>query len=70
LDTLKLNIPLYVAEYKDMNEVAVGNRTLIAKGGKSLRRSATTGKANMSNVFQDVHQKGGWSQSSSQLGLF
>ncbi len=70
LDTLKLNIPLYVAEYKDMNEIAVGNRTLISKGGKSLRRSATTGKANMSNVFKDVHQKAGWSQPTPQLGLF
>lgn len=52
--TLKLNIPLYVAEYDDMPDDALGNKKLLQSGGKALLRSRSEGRANMEHIFADI----------------
>jgi len=54
METIKHNVPLYVAEYEDMSVVARGNKKLLEMGGKRLARSQTTGRANMKNIFDAI----------------
>ena len=52
--TLKLGIPLYVAEYDDMPDDALGNKKLLQSGGKALLRSRSEGRVNMEGIFADI----------------
>ena len=53
-ETLKREIPLYVAEYDDMPDDALGSKKLLQMGGKSLKRSRSEGRANMEGIFADI----------------
>ena len=53
-ETLKLKIPLYVAEYDDMPDDALGSKKLLQMGGKSLLRSRSEGRVNMEGIFADI----------------
>ena len=52
--TLKLKIPLYVAEYDDMPDDALGSKKLLQMGGKALLRSQSEGRVNMEGIFADI----------------
>lgn len=54
IETLKTNIPLYVAEYKDMSMIGKGNKELLDRGAKRLSKSRITGRANMKNTFSEI----------------
>ena len=53
-ETLKRKIPLYVAEYDDMPDDALGNKKLLQSGGKVLKRSRSEGRVNMEGIFADI----------------
>jgi len=54
LETLKTNVPLYVAEYQDMSEIAKGNKKLLDMGAKRIAKNRQTGKANMNHLYHDI----------------
>lgn len=49
---LKLKLPLFAPVYEGMPESAVGNRELLDQGALPLFKSQTSGKANISKVFE------------------
>lgn len=49
---LKLHVPLYVAQYSNMESDAPGNHVLLCAGGKPLLKSNSTGTANLSSLIQ------------------
>lgn len=53
-ETLRLKMPLYVAEYQDMSSEAKGNKLLLSRGGKVLAKSRSTNRANMSNLYEEL----------------
>lgn len=52
--TLKLGLPLFVAEYQDMTIDAKGNALLLAAGANKLAKSVSTNKAGMKRVFEAI----------------
>lgn len=52
LKTLSFNKFLFVPQYADTPESAVGNSILIRKGGYPIKKSAETLKANLSKMFE------------------
>jgi len=54
-ESLKMGVPLFVAEYKDAAQ-AVGNTILLAKGAQRLAKSKTTARASLSPVFKAIGQ--------------
>jgi DNA processing protein len=50
--TLKVNLPLFVAQYENINSEASGNQILIELGGFPLNRLRSTNRANMKRVWQ------------------
>ena len=69
METLKRDTPLYVAEYQDMSVDARGNKKLLELGGKRLARSRSTGRANMTNIFDDIAKDPATSSQQDQIGL-
>lgn len=53
-DALKLKIPLFAVDYGFDETVAPGNRVLIAKGAKRLKKSRETGEPNLSVLLHDA----------------
>jgi DNA processing protein len=49
---LQMQKPLFVAMYEDMNGGRVGNQMLIEQGAVPLRRSKSSGNAQISNVLE------------------
>ena len=53
--TLKLQIPLYVAEYDDMPDDALGNKKLLIRpGATALQCSRPKGRVNMEHIIADI----------------
>jgi DNA processing protein len=52
--SLRLNVPLFVAEYLDMKNAAQGNAELLSKGASTLKKGSTTMKANLTKVFSAI----------------
>ncbi len=48
---LKRGTPLFVADYAQMHDFAPGNVELLKKGARALRRSRSTGRANLTPVI-------------------
>lgn len=67
---LKMNMPLFVAEYKDMLSHALGNKMLLDKGGVNLSKSAETNRANMLKVFEAIKKDIFINNFSEQKALF
>lgn len=61
LASLKEKCPLFVVDYDD-NAHACGNRTLLQKGGHSLRKSAKTNRASLGAVFKCLRGVGAQEQ--------
>lgn len=57
LDTLRLGLPLFVAQYQDMSDSAQGNQMLLQRGGIRLAKSRSTGLASMEKVFDAVRSE-------------
>jgi DNA processing protein len=55
-EALRLHIPLFAVDYGFDETVAPGNRVLISKGAKRLKRSRETGEPNLSALLQDAEQ--------------
>lgn len=55
-DALRLSIPLFAVDYGFDEEVAPGNRELIKKGAKPLKRSRKTGEPNLAHLLRDAEQ--------------
>lgn len=53
-DALKLGVPLFAIDYGFDETVAPGNRMLIAKGAKPLKKSRDTGEPNLSSLLVDA----------------
>jgi DNA processing protein len=53
-DALRLHIPLFAVDYGFDETVAPGNRELIKKGAKPLKRSKETGEPNLSRLLYDA----------------
>lgn len=53
-DALRLNIPLYAIDYGFDETVAPGNRHLIRKGAKPLKKSKKTGEPNLRRLLHDA----------------
>ena len=54
-EALKMHIPLFVVNHSDMN-ISLGGKTLIEAGGVRLNKSESTGRANMTPVFQAMER--------------
>lgn len=54
---LKLNIPLFVAEYESSHENTEGNEYFLRKGARNLRKSKKTSRANIDPLREAVLQK-------------
>ncbi len=52
--TLEMRKKLYAPIYEGMPDFAVGNRILLDRGANPLMKSRSTGKANLSNLFNDI----------------
>lgn len=63
--TIRMNMPLFVAEYGDMSSTQ-GNSVLLSMGAQKLKKSATTEKAQLSRLLAAANQ----AQSSLQPSLF
>jgi DNA processing protein len=50
--TLRMNKPLFVALYDDMNGTREGNQRLIQEGGIPLKRNRSTDQAQLKRVFE------------------
>lgn len=55
-DALQLRIPLFAIDYGFDEEIAPGNRALINKGAKRLKRSRATGEPNLSHLLHDASE--------------
>lgn len=53
-EALKLHIPLFAVDYGFDETVAPGNRHLIARGAKPLKKSKDTGEPNLRNLLHDA----------------
>ena len=53
-DALRLRIPLFAVDYGFDETVAPGNRELIKRGAKPLKKSRETGEPNLSSLLQDA----------------
>ena len=53
-EALRLHIPLFAIDYGFDETVAPGNRALIAKGAKKLKRSRDSGEPNLSILLSDA----------------
>ena len=53
-ETLKAGIPLYVAEYQDMPEHAIGNQFLLEMGARKFAKSKTTQRARLEKIFKNI----------------
>lgn len=53
-DALRLQIPLFAVDYGFDETVAPGNRELIQKGAKPLKRSKETGEPNLNRLLHDA----------------
>jgi len=69
METIKHDMPLYVAEYRDMSVHARGNKKVLELGGRRLARSRSTGRANMKNIFADIERDSAISSRQDQMGL-
>jgi len=49
--TLQEKKPLFVPQYENYPESALGNRLLLEKGAHTIRRSATKNRANLSSFY-------------------
>lgn len=57
LETLKYSIPLFVAEYENMINVAQGNKLLLEKGALRLTKSKSTNRAKFSKILEKIYLK-------------
>ena len=55
-EALRLRIPLFAVDYGFDETVAPGNRVLIGKGAKRLKKSRETGEPNLTALLQDAEQ--------------
>lgn len=55
-DALRLSIPLFAVDYGFDESVAPGNRALIDKGAKPLKKSRATGEPNLSALLVDAEE--------------
>jgi len=53
-DALKLHVPLFAVDYGFDETVAPGNRALIARGAKPLKKSRETGEPNLRWLLEDA----------------
>jgi DNA processing protein len=53
-EALKLRIPLFAVDYGFDETVAPGNRALIARGAKPLKKSRETGEPNLTKLLVDA----------------
>lgn len=53
-DALKLKVPLFAVDYGFDETVAPGNRALIARGAKPLKKSKGTGEPNLKHLLDDA----------------
>jgi DNA processing protein len=53
-EALKLSIPLFAVDYGFDENVAPGNRALIARGAKPLKKSKETGEPNLRRLLSDA----------------
>ncbi len=53
-DALRLQIPLFAIDYGFDETIAPGNRVLIGKGAKRLKRSRETGEPNLATLLRDA----------------
>lgn len=53
-EALKLSIPLFAVDYGFDENVAPGNRALIARGAKPLKKSKETGEPNLRRLLDDA----------------
>lgn len=54
LKTLSMNKKLFTPIYEGMPEFAIGNQLLLKRGAISIKKSRSTGKANLSNLFHYI----------------
>jgi DNA protecting protein DprA len=54
---LDMDLPLFTADYSAQHEGNDGNRILLARGAVPLRQSRSTGKANLSELFEAVRRE-------------
>lgn len=55
-DALRLRIPLFAIDYGFDETIAPGNRVLIGKGAKRLKRLRDTGEPNLSTLLHDASE--------------
>jgi DNA processing protein len=55
-DALRLRIPLFAIDYGFDEAIAPGNRVLIGKGAKRLKRSRETGEPNLATLLHDASE--------------
>ena len=55
-DALRLRMPLFAIDYGFDETIAPGNRVLIQKGAKRLKRSRETGEPNLSILLRDASE--------------
>lgn len=53
-DAIKLHVPLFAVDYGFDETVAPGNRELIKRGAKPLKKSRETGEPNLSTLLRDA----------------
>jgi DNA processing protein len=53
-DALRLRIPLFAIDYGFDETIAPGNRVLIGKGAKRLKKSSKTGEPNLTALLRDA----------------
>ena len=51
---LRLKMPLFVVDYAEPASSAAGNTYFLARGARALRRSITTGQANLEPLHRAV----------------
>ena len=55
-DALRLRIPLFAIDYGFDETIAPGNRVLIEKGAKRLKKSRETGEPNLATLLHDASE--------------
>ncbi len=55
-ETLKSDLPLFVAEYQNMSNGAKGNKILLDMGALKLAKSRSTNRANLKHILEYVHE--------------
>ena len=55
-EALRLKIPLFAIDYGFDETIAPGNRVLIGKGAKRLKKSRETGEPNLSSLLSDASE--------------